>query len=394
MYILLMGSGLALQSGTESRPFAPPNASGGPQEFLVPLLLTSWVAVGALLTSRQPKHPIGWLFSAIPLLFAIDEFAFGYAYFGSITYPGSLPFVEVAIVWLYWSGRAVGATLVTLLFLWFPTGKPMSKRWGALAWISLSATLLFVLAALVAPLPINNLPFPTDISGAGREVQELVLPITWATYSSIIFCTFLAIFSLYWRLHRAADVERQQLKWFAFASAFFVPGILLIILGLVPGTPLPDWLFPLGVILVVGMFTGIAIASAIAILRYRLWDIDIIIRRTLIYGILTGLLALVYFSSIILLTNLLSAIGRQPTAIVTVISTLVIAAAFSPLRRGVQDAIDRRFYRRQNDTAKILARFSASVQTEVELTSLMNELLTVVDKSLQPASISLWLRED
>jgi hypothetical protein len=399
LYIRLMGTGLALQVATGTRSFVPPDSTGGPGP-LVPILLTSWSVVGGLLISRQPRHPIGWIFSAIPFLFALDEFAWGYAYYGSIAYPGSLPFVEVARIWLHWSGRAVGATLATLLFLWFPTGRPMSRRWGALAWISVSASIVFVLSASIAPLPINNLPFPPDLIDASRAVQEHVLPITWGSYFVIILSTFIAIFSLYSRLHWATGVERQQLKWFAFASAFFVPGILLLILGLFPDSQFPDWVISLGILLVVGMFTGIAVASAIAILRYRLWDIDIIIRRTLIYGLLTGLLAMIYFTSVILMQNLLLDATNQEISlaslggsrIVWALSTLIIAALFNPLRHRVQNLIDRRFYRQKYDAEQILSEFAFTSRDEVDPDELTESLLRVIEETLQPGTVSLWLR--
>ena len=208
-----------------------------------------------------------------------------------------------------------------------------------------------------------------------------------------LLCVLLAAFSLFLRLRRAKDVERQQLKSFVYAAAFFAPGTFLIVWGLSPQTAAPDWVLPLGLATAAGVGgIGISVASAVAILRYRLWDIDLIIRRTLVYGLLTAALAIVYLVSVVLLQQILQALTGQQSPLAVVVSTLIIAALFSPLRRRIHDLIDRRFYRRNYDAAQILAHFAATCRDQVDINSLTAELLRVAEKTMQPETVSLWLR--
>jgi hypothetical protein len=385
IYIFLTGIGLAIMliSGMPSRVRITPD--------LVNVIFISWSIVGVLLISRQPRNPIGWIFVTMPVMFSLDTFARGYAYSGSIANPGSLPYVEIAIIWTYWTGSAVAATWVTLLALLFPTGRPMSRRWGKLAWAGIISSFIYVFSTLISPLPTNRL-FPTDVIGISPSIQELVLPLTIVSFFGMVLCMVVAVFSFYLRLRKAMGVERQQIKWFAFASAFFIPGVVLIILGAFNSLPSPDWASTFGLLLTGVGIAGIPIASAIAIQRYRLWDIDIIIRRTLIYGILTGLLALIYFLSVTLLQSIATSIIGQTSPLVIVLSTLAIAALFTPLRRGIQNFIDRRFYRTAYNADRILQEFAVTARDEVDVDALAREILKVIDSTMKPRTSSLWLK--
>ncbi len=202
--------------------------------------------------------------------------------------------------------------------------------------------------------------------------------------------TVVAVFSLFYRLRRSRGIERQQIKWLVYAAAFFAPGAILVFLGeLSPvlGTR-STWAAPIGVALVVVSVTGIAVASAIAILRYHLFDIDIIIRRTLQYGILTSILALIYFSLVVVLQALFAAMGQVQSEILIVVSTLAIAALFNPLRNRVQETIDRRFFRRKYHAEQVLARFAAVTRDEVDLDRLTAAMLGVVSETIQPEFVS------
>ncbi|MDX1437416.1 MAG: hypothetical protein R3335_11425, partial [Anaerolineales bacterium] len=291
LYAGMMVVGLALETAAGSY-----FAGTEPLAVLVELLvMTVWTAAGFLLVSRRPAHPVGWIWLFTPIIVAADHLTWGLAYYGSITNPGSLPGVQAAIVWQYWNGRTIGILPLTLLFLLFPTGRPLSRRWGQLGWVSLGALLIHIPVAAFAPAPISDLPFPLDVLGASASLRASLAPIYWLTGLIPVLCALLATASLILRLRQSQGVERQQIKWFVFAAAFFIPGTLLIIISGIQRVIPQNLLFTLGVAVTLVAVAGMAVASAIAILRYRLWDIDIIIRRTLVYGLLTGTLVAIYF---------------------------------------------------------------------------------------------------
>jgi hypothetical protein len=392
IYLVLGITGLVLWSIIETSFYsqAPPTLP----EILIVVALAVWAFVGALLISRMPKNPIGWLFSIFSICIVMDDFVFGYAYYGSIFQPGSLPGVEVMMVWLYWTTQPFGAFSLALLFALFPTGRTLSPVWARLIWISGGAVIVYVLAAAIAPYPLISTPFPSDLLGMDGFNQEFFDPVAIIAYSIFMLGIFASISSLFVRLSRSKGVERQQIKWFVFASAFFIPGLTLFSLGFYMETPIAPLLFIGGVLITLVSFFGIPIAATIAILRYRLWDIDIIIRRTLVYGLLTVALALIYFITVIVLQQIVQRFTDQESPLIIVLSTLVIAALFSPLRKRIQEFIDRRFYRKHYDTAETLAQFATKVRDEVDLEPLVDDLLQVVDSTMNPESLSLWLKED
>jgi hypothetical protein len=394
LYVVLTGTGKALQFAVQARPFG----EGPPQidSIVNALVLGVWAFGGALLISRQPKNPIGWILCAFGLLWSVEEFVFGYAYYGTISYPGSLVGAQDMIIWYNWSGRVVAAFALSLLVGLFPTGKPLSPRWGRLLWFNAAVTVLYVVSAAIAPLPsyLTSNPFPLNLFRVPEEAFAAASLVTFAAYVLLLLCAFAFIASLFVRLARARGVERLQLKWFAFASALFIPGILFIFARMATEFTWSPLLGLIGVVLILVMLTGIAVAATIAILRYKLWNIDIIIRRTLIYGLLTGILALVYFSSVVLLQQLFRELTGQQSQLAVVLSTLGIAALFFPLRRGIQHAIDRRFYRRKYDAEKTLAHFAAVARDQIELNKLTTELLNVIHETIQPAHLSMWLKEE
>lgn len=390
-YAVLMTAGLTLHVVTGST-FVGVSFT---IEIFEAAVLFVWSVVGILIVSRQPRHPIGWIWCLLPILPALDNIAWGYAYYGSVFHSGSLPGVEIMIVWLYMGlGRGIlGPIGFMLLFLLFPTGRPLSRRWGRLAWITVGSAAANVALSALVPNPEGYFPFPKDLFNLSNAARAVLEPLKTIAFVMLPLCILAAIISLFVRLARARGVERQQLKWFVYSSLFVALGFPLTTLGAFQNSPSPNSYFLFGIWLMFFGLAGVSVASAIAIFRYRLWDIDIIIRRTLTFGILTGTLALIYIFSVVLLGEVFQVLTGQQSPFVIVLSTLTIAALFSPLRRRTQDIIDRRFYRRKYDAEKTLDNFAAVVRDQIDLNELTTSLLRAIQATVQPDHVSLWLKE-
>jgi hypothetical protein len=339
---------------------------------------------GAILASRLPRNAIGWMFCAFAILAALS--AAGDAY---ITHAGNLPGRTWAAWTNGWFVNAFSPALVALSFLVFPTGAPPSPRWRALAWIIVLAASVHAVSTALAPGRLQDYPFrnPAGIEAAGwlSVVAEGSLLIL------VVPLILLAAASLFARMRRASAVERQQIKWFAYAAAvmalFLVAANASRVLG-EPGTTIEALSFVLFVL----VFSGIPVSMGVAILRYRLYDIDVIINRTLVYGALTAVLALVYGGSIVALQYVFRTLTGEDSQLVVVASTLAIAALFNPLRGRVQTFVDRRFYRKKYDAALTLQSFGARLREETDLDSLTGDLVSVVRETVQPEHASLWMR--
>ena len=327
--------------------------------------------LGGIVASRRPENPYGWLWLGFGLSLALVQLSEPYAAYSIIVEPGSLPAPRAASGLLEGLGFVVAITLLPFLLLLFPTGRLPSQRWRPVAWI--------VLAAGATGVTLG--PFLSEDS---------VLII--AVVMILIIASGLSALSLVVRYRGASGIERQQLKWFAFAAVLLVAVPIADLLGL--HRLLGDGL--LWTLLENVTLTGLYVAVGAAILRYRLYEIDIIINRTLVYGPLTAMLALVYFAGVAtaqLVFRALTGQQQQPQLAI-VVSTLVIAALFNPLRRRIQALIDRRFYRSKYDARKTLEAFSAKLRDETDLGSLSAELVGVVRETMQPAHVSLWLRPE
>ena len=340
--------------------------------------------LGGLIASRRPRNPYGWVWLGFGISFAIQQFAASYAAYALVE-PGTLA-APLTISRVLGLGNQVALALAPFLFLLFPTGKLPSRRWRPLAWISaLSGVTIVVLVFL-----FDN---PDQVGGT--------IGIMAASVVFVIFSTIgLSALSLLFRYRRSSGAERQQLKWVAFtavlAASFLVGQQLAWLGGLLVansfGGELPGLNRSLENLLNVTFNVCLYAGVGIAILRYRLYDIDIIINRTLVYGTLTVSLALVYLGGVISLQALLRAITSQGSQLAIVASTLLIAALFNPLRRRVQNFIDHLFYRRKYDAAKTLETFSAKLRDETDIDALNSELLSTVRETVQPEHVSLWLR--
>ena len=362
--------------------------------LIVILPLAAWVVtsatVGVLVVSRRPENPIGWILCASGFMFAFSIFSGMYAIYALVTYPGSLPAGEVAAWFTTWVQHPV-YLLFVYLFLLFPEGRPLSSRWRPLLWINgiLMATGIVAHAfdpgQILSDEPIRN-PLGIEAAGEGfAVVSELVSYLT-------ALMMVVSVVSLYLRFRRAGGIERQQIKWLAYSAALL--GVVAVV-GTVDELLLGVFGWWIFLVLVVTLF-GIPLSIGAAVLRYRLYDIDIVINRTLVYGALTVMLALVYFGGVATTQMIFRTLtGQQEQSQVAVVtSTLVIAALFNPLRKRVQAFVDRHFYRRKYDAVKTLAAFNARLREETDLDALSNDLVGVARDTMQPEHVSLWLRPD
>jgi len=346
------------------------------------------VTVGAIVASRRPENPVGWLLCLSGVAASMSNFTSLYAIYALLAQPGSLPAGEASAWIAAWTLPIMIGIQVSYLLL-FPTGRLPSRRWRWLAWLIGGFVLVgVVLAAFSSGAyfgalgPIRN---PLGIEGFTDVYKAVLYPM-----SPFLFAA--SALSVFVRLRRATGVERQQLKWFAYAVAILAmvttPYVITIAIEA------PGWFeWAVNAILTAAV-TTIPISIGIAILRYRLYDIDILINRTLVYGSLTITLVALYFGGIVVLQRVFVFLTGQQSTLAVVASTLLIAALFNPLRRRIQSFIDRRFYRKKYDARKTLEAFSAKLRDETNLDALSDDLVGVVRETMQPAHLSLWLRPE
>jgi hypothetical protein len=352
----------------------------------------TFTTLGALIVSRRHGNIIGWIFLGFGFGVGLQLLSGQYATvaLSSDTAPGG-----AVAAWL--STLVQISVLLSLQFLivLFPTGKLPSPRWRPLVWIAGTATVVFVGAVALQPGPMKEGYGPV-LNPFGVEAAAVVLNILGGIGgSTALTCFVAAILSLILRFYRSRGDERLQLKWFVYAATL---GFLVILVF--PETPpqiigTPAWKI-LGTLVWTVAPLSLPVSAGIAILKYRLYDIDVLINRTLVYGSLTAILALIYLSGVATVQAIFRAlIGQERQAqLAIVVSTLAIAALFNPLRRRIQCNIDRRFYRRKYDATRTLEAFTAKLRNETDLEALKNELVGVVGETMQPAHVSLWLGPD
>jgi hypothetical protein len=344
----------------------------------------SGATVGAVLASRRPRHPVGWLLLALALSLTTTAAAAQYLTWGLLVRPGSLP--AARSVALYYPATGYTAlALIGFVLLLTPTGKLPSPRWRWWARAMAAAPVAVVLVATLAGGPLDPryqaLGGPFDLRGHGGALlvaNQLALAVT--TLSVVV-----AAGSLVGRFRHARGLERLQLRWVALAAVLVVLAGVVVLAGLVIGVP--------GATVLVSAAIGIClavlpVATGAAILRYRLYDLDRIISRTLAYGLLSLLLAAGYAVVALVLGQLLG----QDSSVAVAGATLAVAALFQPARRRIQEAVDRRFNRRRHDAAQTIAVFSDRLHQQIDLDTLSTELLVVVDQTMQPTTASIWLR--
>jgi hypothetical protein len=349
------------------------------------ILAVTFPLVGALVASRRPGNPLGWIFCVIGLAQGLTTVGWEYGTYALRTRPGSLPGGEVASWFSLWSWALGLGLLVTFALLLFPDGHLPSPRWRPVAWLSALPLAIFCGPVAVAAWPLRG-PALLDPAGEGPPLPAVVEALGGIAFPLMMVSGVAAVLSLVVRFRRSRGVERQQLKWFVYAAAVTLGGVLVTEAAPIPEGSVPDDLLALAGLAVV---PSIPVAAGVAILRYRLYEIDRIINRTLVYGALTALLTAVYTAGALWLPRRL-ALGESALAVAA--STLAVAALFQPARRRVQALVDRRFDRARYDAARTVASFSARLRDQVELDILAAELLAVVDQTVQPTRASLWLR--
>ena len=354
------------------------------------LFVLTFQTVGALIASRRPDNPIGWVFCGMGLALVAAVFFGNYAEYSLVVEPGALPWAETAA----WVGNWVWLVALSPLgffLLLFPDGRPLSRRWRPLVWVQGAALVVWFVSSAFVPGPLVNAGYESIRNPFGIEALGGILEVSGAVSGFILLGTVLAsAVSIVVRFRRSRGDERRQIKWVAYAGTLI---ILVLILQLAADTALPETdslveVLNLGLIVAL---TSVPVAAGVAILKYRLYDIDIIINRTLVYGTLTASLVLVYVGSVVLLQTLFRTLTGQESQLAVVASTLAIAALFNPLRRRIQTLVDRRFYRSKYDAARTLAAFNARLREETDLAALSGELVAVVKETVQPARVSLWL---
>jgi hypothetical protein len=351
----------------------------------VTLLIFAFSSVGALVASRRPGNSIGWLFLWGAFVWIAGELALEYAVYSLVTSPGTLPAGQWA-AWFGASARGVGWFLIViLLLLLFPNGRLPSSRWRPVLWGALVYIAFFALAVWLSPssFDLRLAPYESNPLGLGSASMALLLDIAYLTFPLLIVASGAAVIV---RFRRSRGDERLQIKWFAYAVALMVVVFLIwfsfAVMGFAAGSAL--------------MFTvplvGLPVAVGVAILRYRLYDIDLVINRTLVYGSLTVTLAATYVICVVALQYVFRVLTGGESQLAVVVSTLAIAALFGPLRRRVQTFIDRRFYRTKYDARRTLEAFSGRLRDGTDLDSLANDLIGAVHETVRPEHASLWLR--
>jgi hypothetical protein len=352
-----------------------------PSALPLVVAVVSAVTVGAVLAARRPHHPVGWLLGGLGLSQSLHDLTYSYTRYGLVARPGSLPAAG------YLAGLNNGLVLgwiacAGFVLLLTPTGSLPSPRWRWWARIAGAAPLVWLLGSVVDPAPLR--PEYPDIPNP-LGVPALYGPLVGLAAAAVVVLVALVVgaVSLVLRFRRARGVERLQLRWLAWGAALASVALLVAMAALLIEDDFNLLNLALGVCAAL-----LPLATGAAILRYRLYDLDRIISRTVAYGLLTVLLGLGYAAVVLGLGRLLP----EGSSLVVAAATLAVAAAFQPLRRRVQDLVDRRFNRRRYDAAGTIATFGTRLRDEVDLATLTGELLAVVDQTMQPTRSWLWLR--
>ena len=354
------------------------------------IIPAGYATLGLVIATRRPRHPVGWLLIGLGLVGSLQLVAGQYAVLAG---PAGLP-GRLHAMWAASQLQVTWVGLVLLLLLLFPTGRLPSPRWRPVAWSVVAGAGLGLVTQALDPKTLSDTPGYRN--PFALPALEPVLELLQVLGGALVFVgLFGALASLVVRLRRSRGRERQQLKWFVYVALLGIVAIYLLdpLLALLTGQPSGGGVRRVLALLNPWVLAPLAlpIAVTVAIVRHRLYDIDRVLNRTLVYGLLTALLGSVYAAGVFALGRLLDpANGESGLAVAA--STLAVAALFQPARRQVQTAVDRRFNRARYDAARTVEAFSVRLRDQVDLDTLSAELLTVVDQTVQPTQASLWLR--
>ena len=356
----------------------------------IPIALSPFALVGALLVARVPRNPVGWLLSGSGVCFA-TAFAGGeYATTALVFHPGSLPAGEVA-AGLAAAGIAPAVGLTVLMLLFFPTGRGLGGRW---TWVE-RGFIAFVVFITVVDL-FKDVPVPVGPQTSGGQlvianpfalhgpIGQLVSSLAQIVDTTTLPIVLLGPGSLFIRFRRASAAEREQIKWLAYSGTL---ALMLLVFSNLVSEDLSNLLWPVALVIL----GTLPITIAIAILRYRLYDIDVLIRRTIVYAAVSAVLLAAYVGGVAVFESLLAPFTAG-NGVAVAISTLAVVALFQPVRQRIQSAVERRFYRRRYDAVRTLDSFAVRLRDEIDLDSLRAELIGAVGETVQPSRVSLWLR--
>lgn len=353
------------------------------QAILTPIITA---VLGIMIVQRYPKHRVGWLLVAISSISVTAMLVAELTVYGYFTVAAPLE----GIVWVAWVNNWLWAVLYSVslyMVAIFPDGNFLSHRWRITLSIMLVWFTLPIIAGSALESPMSSayqIPNPLNLDSLANVSNVLFnigLPAMPITALSLVVSAVV-------RFRRGQGRERQQMKW-------LLGGVSLLAFMLVVGLAFSSIEgFAIGEIVVNASMLGPVFGIGAALLRHQLYDIDIIIRRTLVYAVVSALLAVIYFGSVVVLQGLITAVGGQQSGVVVVVSTLVIAALFNPVRRQVQSLVDHRFYRQKYNAAQTLNRFAVAARDEVDMGKLSRALVDVVQETMQPEKISLWLKNE
>jgi len=370
-----------VNDGTHVTEAGSEDTVSGAGDLTFALMLLAFGIIGALVASRRTRSPIGWILCVSPVFLGYSGVAHAWYVHTFYTDPGSLPLAEPLMWAANWAWVPGFLPLLTLLLVLFPDGRPPSRRWSVVAWLAGLAMSALVLGYAFSPGPLEDYPRVENPLGIGGGVTEVLQN---AGFPLFALAAILCMASLVVRFRRSMGVERQQLKWMAAAAALVVFAWLVnAFLDQVAGVN-SSFFLPILLLALPG-------AAAVAVMRYRLYDLELVVNRTLVYGALTATLAATYLGTVLLLQLALDSV-TSGSSLAVAVSTLAVAALFRPARNRIQQLVDRRFYRRKYDATQTLEAFGHRLREEVELEALGRELRDVVHRTMEPAHVSLWLR--
>lgn len=395
--LTVAASGIALAIVIATRDTQVPESWGFRGALTVQAL--TWGTVGAVVAIRRPTNANGWLFAVIGVLFAAEGLVTEYVIAGALVVPGGLPWTTAlawTLTWLWVPPVGLGLIHVPLLF---PTGRLLSAAWRPVAIFGVAVIVAFAAVMAVAPGPIQQATFLDN---------PLALPfVDLDTYAGLIFglaaiplvaAIVLAIGSLIRRFRQADDEARRQIKWFALAALIagtsfaFYFAVSVATYSAASGVPEPTAATKTTEVLLILSILGLPMAAGLAILRYRLFDIDRIISRTISYGLVTALLVALFLVVNLAMQGLVSSVTSTNSFTIAA-STLLVAALFTPIRRRVQRLVDRRFDRARYDGDRMASAFSTRMRDAIELPTVTADLDRTVRAAIAPTSLALWLRE-